>query len=196
MVMWLPEELLLTISNRKITLADVRWTKCVIIISIFLEEKLFHSLSFPEQNRKKKKYILYTFLEFPFSSIGLFLSMAVCMCLATQSCLTFCDPMYCSPSGSSVHGDSPGKNTGVGCHALLQGIFWTQGSNPGLPHCIRSFTTWATREVETSHYFSLFFFIVLQCTCSLHKFLLAVVLLLSSFLLEHLLFKYLPLSSS
>jgi len=34
-----------------------------------------------------------------------------------------------------VHGDSPGKNTGVDCHALLQGIFPTQGSNPGLPHC-------------------------------------------------------------
>ena len=31
--------------------------------------------------------------------------------------------------------DSPGRNTGVGCHALLQGIFPTQGSNPGLPHC-------------------------------------------------------------
>ena len=31
--------------------------------------------------------------------------------------------------------DSPGKNTGVGCHFLLQGIFLTQGSNPGLPHC-------------------------------------------------------------
>ena len=31
--------------------------------------------------------------------------------------------------------DSPGKNTGVGCHALLWGIFPTQGSNPGLPHC-------------------------------------------------------------
>ena len=30
--------------------------------------------------------------------------------------------------------DSPGKHTGVGCHALLQGIFPTQGSNPGLPH--------------------------------------------------------------
>ena len=41
--------------------------------------------------------------------------------------------MVCSPPGSSVHGDSPGKNTGVGCHALLQGIFPTQGSNPGLP---------------------------------------------------------------
>ena len=37
--------------------------------------------------------------------------------------------------GSSVHGDSPGKNTGVGCPALLQGIFPTQGSNPGLPRC-------------------------------------------------------------
>ena len=31
--------------------------------------------------------------------------------------------------------DSPGKNIGVVCHALLQGIFPTQGSNPGLPHC-------------------------------------------------------------
>ena len=43
--------------------------------------------------------------------------------------------MDCSPPGSSVHGDSPGKNTGVGCHALLQGIFPIQGSNPGLLHC-------------------------------------------------------------
>ena len=49
-----------------------------------------------------------------------------------QSCLTLCDPMDCSPPSSSVHGDSPGKNTGVGCHALLQGIFPIQGSNPHL----------------------------------------------------------------
>ena len=33
------------------------------------------------------------------------------------------------PSGSSVHGNSPGKNTGVGCHFLLQGIFPAQGLN-------------------------------------------------------------------
>ena len=52
----------------------------------------------------------------------------------TQSCLTLCDPMNCSPPGSSVHGDSPGKNTRVGCHFFLQGIFPTQGWNPGLPH--------------------------------------------------------------
>ena len=43
--------------------------------------------------------------------------------------------MDCSPPGFSVHGDSPGTNTGVGCHSLLQGIFPNQGSNPGLPHC-------------------------------------------------------------
>ena len=47
----------------------------------------------------------------------------------------FCDPMDYSPPGSSVQGDSPGKNTGVGCPCLLQGIFLSQGSNPGLLHC-------------------------------------------------------------
>ena len=52
-----------------------------------------------------------------------------------QSCLTLCDPMDCSPPGSSVHGDSPNKNTGVGCHIRLQGILPTQGMNPGLLHC-------------------------------------------------------------
>ena len=46
-----------------------------------------------------------------------------------------CDPMDCSPPGSSVQVDSPSKNTGVGCHFFLQEIFPTQGSNLGLPHC-------------------------------------------------------------
>ena len=54
------------------------------------------------------------------------------LCLVAQLSLTLCNPMDCSPSGSSVHKDSPGKNTGVGCHALLQRIFQTQGSNPCL----------------------------------------------------------------
>ena len=40
--------------------------------------------------------------------------------------------MDSSPPGSLVPGDSPDKNTGVGFHALLQGIFPTQGLNPGL----------------------------------------------------------------
>ena len=57
------------------------------------------------------------------------------LCLVAQLCLTLCNPMDYSLPGSSVHCDSPGKNTRVGCHALLQGIVPTQGSNPGLPHC-------------------------------------------------------------
>ena len=54
--------------------------------------------------------------------------------LVGQSCLTLCDCMDCRPTGSSVHGGSPGKNTGVGCHALLQGILPTQEWNLGLLH--------------------------------------------------------------
>ena len=56
-----------------------------------------------------------------------------CACLVAQSCPTPCDHMDCSPPGSSIHGDSPGQNTGMSCHALLQGIFPTKGWKPGLP---------------------------------------------------------------
>ena len=56
------------------------------------------------------------------------------LCLVTQSCPTLCNPMDCSPPGSSVLGDSPDKSTGVGCHSFLQGIFPTQESNWGLLH--------------------------------------------------------------
>ena len=56
------------------------------------------------------------------------------VCLVAQSGPTLCNPMDCSPPGFSVHEDSPGKDSEVGCHALLQGVFPTQGSNPGLLH--------------------------------------------------------------
>ena len=76
-------------------------------------------------------------------------SSKVC-CVLTWSCLTRCDPMDCSPPGSSVHGDSPGKNTEVGFPPLLQGIFLTQGSNLHLLCLLHwqagSFTTSATGE--------------------------------------------------
>ena len=52
-----------------------------------------------------------------------------------QSCPTLGDPMDCSLPGSSIHGIFPGKNTGVGCHCLLQEIFPTQGLNLSLQHC-------------------------------------------------------------
>ena len=58
------------------------------------------------------------------------------MCQVAQSCPTLYDPMDCSLPGSSVHGDSPGKNTRVGCHALPQGIVPTQGSNLHLLHSL------------------------------------------------------------
>ena len=62
-------------------------------------------------------------------------SHAVVLCLIAQSCPPLCDPMDWSPPGSTVHRDSPGKTTGVCSHPLLQGIFPTQRSNPGLLHC-------------------------------------------------------------
>ena len=62
------------------------------------------------------------------------LCVCVYVCLVAQSCPTLCDSVDCSPPGSSVHGSSPGKNTAVVSHFLLQGIFPTQGLNLGLPH--------------------------------------------------------------
>ena len=62
------------------------------------------------------------------------------LCLVTQSCPTLCNP------GSSVHGDSLGKNTAVGCHALLQGS--SQSRDQTQVSCIagKFFTVWATTE--------------------------------------------------
>ena len=65
--------------------------------------------------------------------------VCVCVCahavmsLVAQSCLTLCDPMDCSLPGSSIHGDSPSKNTGTGCHTLFKGFFPSQGYEPWSP---------------------------------------------------------------
>ena len=70
-----------------------------------------------------------------FSALSMFavgLSCSV-LCLVTQSRASLYNPRDCSPPGSSVHGDSPGKNSGVGCHAFLQRIFLTQGKKPRSP---------------------------------------------------------------
>ena len=57
--------------------------------------------------------------------------------LVAQSCLTLCDLMDCDPVPARLlcPWSFPGKNSVVSCYSLLQGIFPTQGSNPGLPHC-------------------------------------------------------------
>ena len=75
-----------------------------------------------------------SFLHWALVSDTVLVSYAV-LCPVTQSYLTLYNPMNCSSPGSSVHGDSSGKNTRVGCHVLLPGIFPTQGLNPGIPHC-------------------------------------------------------------
>ena len=71
------------------------------------------------------------------------------VCLAVQSGLALCNP--CSPPGSFVHGDSPGKNIGVICHALLQRIFPNQESNRGLPHCRQTFFFFYHLNHQGSH---------------------------------------------
>ena len=67
-------------------------------------------------------------------SVNTMVCVCVCVCVrararakSLQSCPTLCNPMDCSPPGSSVHRIL--QTTGGGCHALLQTIFLTQGSN-------------------------------------------------------------------
>ena len=76
--------------------------------------------------------------------------------LIVQSCPTFCDPMDCSLPGFPVHGDSPGKNHGVGCLALLQGIFSTEGSNVVLKAIYILYKTcgFSTKHSPTTQNFS------------------------------------------
>ena len=60
----------------------------------------------------------------------------LCVCvLATQSCLTLCNPMDCNGPGSSVHETLQARFTEENSHSHLQGIFPTQGSNLDLLHC-------------------------------------------------------------
>ena len=57
------------------------------------------------------------------------------LCLVAQSCPALLQPHGLQPARLLFHGDSPGKNTRVGCHALFYGIFPTQTANTGLLHC-------------------------------------------------------------
>ena len=59
------------------------------------------------------------------------LKLVMCVCVPSRSDASDSLP-DCSLPGSSVHGDSPGRNTGGGCHAPLQGILPTQRSNPSV----------------------------------------------------------------
>ena len=83
---------------------------------------------------KKKGIYMFICIFICVNKWHIYMCWAVLSCSA-HSCQTLCVPMDCSPPGSSLYGDSPGKNTVVGCHAFLQGIFPTQRLNLGLLHC-------------------------------------------------------------
>ena len=75
----------------------------------------------------------------------------MCVCACVLSCPALCDPWTAARQSSTVHGNSPDKNPGVGCHFLLQGVFLTQGLDPHLLcrlHCRQILYHWATREAQ------------------------------------------------
>ena len=75
----------------------------------------------------------------------------MCVCAKSlQFCPTLCDPVDCSPRLLYPR-DSPGKNTGLGCCFLLQGIFLTPGSNLHLLHLLH----WQAGSLPLYHFCNL-----------------------------------------
>ena len=73
--------------------------------------------------------------------------------LCAQSCLTLCNPLDCSPPGFSVHGDSPGKNTGVGGHFFYRGSSQPRDRtqvSPAFLHWRQILYGWAIREADSA----------------------------------------------
>ena len=89
--------------------------------------------------------------------------------LSLRSHVLLCNPMDCSPPGSSVHGDSPGKKTGVGCHVPLPGIFIEPASSaPALQEDSLPLSLWGYPcLISCLHYLSLGGVCVCVCTCML-----------------------------
>ena len=93
----------------------------------------------------------------------------MCACVHTkslQSCPTLCNPMDCSPPGSSVHGILQKKKTGVGCHALVHGIFQTLGLNP----CLLCLLQWQAGSLplvpsSKTDFCTFLFFLFFLCLC-------------------------------
>ena len=66
------------------------------------------------------------------------------LCLVTQSCPTLCDPRDCNPPGFSVHGDSPGENTGTGSHTSSSRSSQSRNQTQVSSIAGGFFTIWAT----------------------------------------------------
>ena len=86
------------------------------------------------QRPKRPMYvcIIFTYILLIYVYIYIYLHINRYCAMLSHLVVSVCNSINYSFPGFSVHRDSPGKNIGVGCHALLQGIFLTQGSNPSL----------------------------------------------------------------
>ena len=89
-------------------------------------------------------FLFFIFVKTDFILVGF--QFHICCCLVTQSCLTLCDLMDCSPPGSSVHGILQARI--LGCVAIpFSRDFPDPGIEPGSSYITGSFfTIWATRE--------------------------------------------------
>ena len=118
------------------------------ITTFYLQLQLLYGYNF--------SYLLLTFYQFKLSEESLTplcVCVCVCVCLVTQSCPTL-QPHRLQPARLLCSWNSPGKNTGVGSHSLLQGIFLTWAGSPNLSllHYRWILYHLSTREVLMSLY--------------------------------------------
>ena len=101
-----------------------------------------------------------------------YVCVCVCVLRAVLSCLVVsisCNPMDCSPPGSFVHGDSPGKNTGLDCHTLLQGSSQHRDQTQVSRIASWFLTSWAIREapllLQMANFILFYCWVVFHCIC-------------------------------
>ena len=87
----------------------------------------------PAQVWRKETKLIFLLISMPVSSVGQILCLNILIICVRESCSVMSDSLR--PHGLYTPCTSPGQNTGVGSLSLLQGIFPTEGSNPGLLHC-------------------------------------------------------------
>ena len=112
-----------------ISVLTISWCPCVESSLVLLEAGVCYDqcVLLAKIYQPLPCFILYSKAKFACYS-RYFLTPYFCI----QSCPTLCNPVDGSPPAISINGDSLGKNTGVGCPALLQEIFLTQWANPHL----------------------------------------------------------------
>ena len=104
-------------------------------------------------------YIYYAFMHMQYTCMYAYIIIHVHVCQVTSVCSSLWIPMDYSSTRLLCPWDSPGKNTEVSCHTLLQGVFPTQGSNPHLLQLLHSrkiLYHWATRESHLLYIYVLY----------------------------------------